>query len=335
MMENVSDAREQVLSERMEAPVGDAPLPCPLCGYDLRGQSEPRCSECGYRFEWAELLDPRFREHAYLFEYQPRLIRPFWRTLVGGLRSRKFWSGLHPVQPVNRRRLTIYYLLTIGVIGSVSMVAVARLTIITAYQIVEQRSTFLANMAKFQGRSDAPPWYLSGIAQYGSHTAFANALFPDSTLKSVFQRMGGFWKSRDWMMILELHVGVAIWPILTMLALQVFRWSMRKARIGGQHILRSTIYSFDAVVWVFVPWAIAVAFWPFWIFAGGSVQPVIRWALFIVVIIVLYRLALSYKLYLRFHRPIATVVSSQIIVALLYLTAMQVYGCWAGRWLWK
>src|SRR5206468_900133 len=28
---------------------------CPLCEYNLRGLSEPRCPECGYRFQWAEL----------------------------------------------------------------------------------------------------------------------------------------------------------------------------------------------------------------------------------------------------------------------------------------
>lgn len=27
---------------------------CPLCEYNLRGLSEPRCPECGYQFEWAE-----------------------------------------------------------------------------------------------------------------------------------------------------------------------------------------------------------------------------------------------------------------------------------------
>ena len=44
---------------------------CPLCEYNLRGLIEPRCLECGYRFEWPDLLDPRRRLHPYLFEHHP------------------------------------------------------------------------------------------------------------------------------------------------------------------------------------------------------------------------------------------------------------------------
>ena len=49
-------------------------LHCPLCEYNLRGLSEPRCPECGYRFEWAELRDPSRRLHPYLFEHHPEII---------------------------------------------------------------------------------------------------------------------------------------------------------------------------------------------------------------------------------------------------------------------
>ena len=45
---------------------------CPLCEYELRGLVDPRCPECGYRFNWPELLDPTLRRHEYLFEHHPR-----------------------------------------------------------------------------------------------------------------------------------------------------------------------------------------------------------------------------------------------------------------------
>ncbi len=39
-----------------------APLPCPACGYDLRGLAASDgalCPECGTRSTWRELFDPR------------------------------------------------------------------------------------------------------------------------------------------------------------------------------------------------------------------------------------------------------------------------------------
>src|SRR6476620_9578090 len=78
---------------------------CPLCGYQLRGLTEPRCPECGYRFEWRPLLDPTGRFHAYLFEHHPeRDVRSFVRTMVGTLLPRRFWRSLHPAQPSRPRR---------------------------------------------------------------------------------------------------------------------------------------------------------------------------------------------------------------------------------------
>src|SRR5687767_12720429 len=91
-------------------------LLCPMCDYDLRGQrgqAEPRCPECGYRFEWDELTDPARRLHPYLFEHHPkRNVRSFFRTLIGGWRPRRFWTTLHPGQPSRPRRLMGYLIIT-------------------------------------------------------------------------------------------------------------------------------------------------------------------------------------------------------------------------------
>ena len=79
----------------VSAPAIDSSLHCPMCDYDLRGQIEPRCPECGYRFDWDELRDPTRRVHQYLFELHPeRNVWSFVRTLLGGLRPRhgaKVW----------------------------------------------------------------------------------------------------------------------------------------------------------------------------------------------------------------------------------------------------
>src|SRR5689334_22819484 len=95
----------------------DESVLCPLCEYELRGLSDPRCPECGYRFAWPELLDPTLRRHEYLFEHHGRHnIWSFWRTLIGGLKPRKFWRSVYPTQPSHPIRLIIYWLLAVSVL---------------------------------------------------------------------------------------------------------------------------------------------------------------------------------------------------------------------------
>ncbi|HSW45154.1 MAG TPA: hypothetical protein VLM89_06245 [Phycisphaerae bacterium] len=85
---------------------------CPLCDYNLRGLSNPRCPECGYRFEWSEMLDPNRQPHPFLFEHHPeRNWWSYWRTVAGACRPRAFWRSLHPVQTSRPRRLLLFWLI--------------------------------------------------------------------------------------------------------------------------------------------------------------------------------------------------------------------------------
>ena len=89
---------------------------CPLCRYNLRGLVEPRCPECGYRFEWPDLLDPARRRHPFLFEHHPEHSDwSFWKTAIGGVRTRHFWASISPAQYPDVRRLTIYWLLAAAI----------------------------------------------------------------------------------------------------------------------------------------------------------------------------------------------------------------------------
>lgn len=86
-------------------------IDCPLCGYNLRGLSEPLCPECGYRFDWPDLLDPTRRRHPWLFEHHPtHNVWSFFKTLVRNFRPGRFWKELHPGQPSRPGRLVIYWM---------------------------------------------------------------------------------------------------------------------------------------------------------------------------------------------------------------------------------
>src|SRR5687767_5317051 len=84
-------------------------LHCPLCEYNLRGLSEPRCPECGYQFQWEELRRSQGEKHPYLFEqHADRPAWAFWKTLVSGWRPRAFWRELQPAHRYFPRRLMRY-----------------------------------------------------------------------------------------------------------------------------------------------------------------------------------------------------------------------------------
>jgi hypothetical protein len=79
----------------------------PLCEYDLRGLAEPRCPECGFAFQWADLSDPAKRRHPFLFEHHPeRNAWSFLRTVAAGLRPKSPCAIARQFQLVLLRRLT-------------------------------------------------------------------------------------------------------------------------------------------------------------------------------------------------------------------------------------
>ena len=85
----------------------DHSVECPLCRYNLRGLNEARCPECGFAFDWREILDITRRKHPYLFEHHPEQnVWSFCWTLAGGLNPWLFWRTLHPAQLADEWRLT-------------------------------------------------------------------------------------------------------------------------------------------------------------------------------------------------------------------------------------
>src|SRR5438034_8038460 len=83
---------------------------CPLCSYNLRGLSEPRCPECGHRSTWNDLAAGGNLPHPYLFEQHPQdNARSLFSTLLHSLEPISFWRHLKPAHKPNVRRLFIYW----------------------------------------------------------------------------------------------------------------------------------------------------------------------------------------------------------------------------------
>jgi hypothetical protein len=291
-------------------------LLCPLCGYDLRRLTEPRCPECGYTFTWDELRDPDRRRHPYLFEHYPeRNAWSFVRTLVGSLRPRKFWAALSPQGRSSPRRLVIYWLLTLAFI----VPAYAALYAATALHMHMTSSARKALQLKFAA---------TGAAQRRALQQFLDLNDPPFPSAHFLKRAAVQPLTQAF---LPLLVACAAWPWMTALTMRLFLWlSLRRARLRFVHLMRCTLYSADAITWA---WLICVIAGAMLSLQGlmGNTKPALVWGAastndssmamvpgialgWLAALTVLYRLAIAIRKYLRLKHAVLIVVLTQFIV---------------------
>lgn len=290
---------------------------CPLCEYSLRGISEPRCPECGYTFEWRDILDPRRRFHPYLFEHHvTRRLRWFRKTLVGGYRPGRFWRSLHPVQAVYPRRLLGYWcLLMVPCIAMVAAVAAAGVGV-PIWRMLQDNRTYQAQQLAGVNPAAPPAWV---VRSYGSYQGFLKTLeaqWPTKFRGAMVRNQLTWWLRRDIHQLMA-PVAVLVWPWMTLGALLVFQVSMRRAKIKARHVLRCVVYSFDAVPWIVL--AVAGVLVLEVAMPGRQGEDLVGWlflSIAAVGLMIVYRLVQAYRLYLHFDRPILTVLASQVIAGL-------------------
>lgn len=267
---------------------------CPLCEYNLRGLSEARCPECGYRFEWAVVTDPRKRLHPYLFEHHPeRNVRSFFRTLWGTIRAGRFWSSLSPTQPLQPGRLAVYWVLSSACV----FLAVAGQWARAIYRRLD---------SNYGWSSSAPPFSIADLL-----SAAKRAWEHDSSLTRVLY-CAIFW---------------LVWPWLTLLALLIFRASMRRAKVRIEHIDRCLVYSFDIGAWLglLAGSAAVLSIWFDWRILKSSTEFDLAIGGAILLVVVVVRLWLAYRLYLRFDHAFWVIVASQLIVFLFVANMLLVW----------
>jgi hypothetical protein len=272
------------------------------------------------------LLDARQHLHPYLFEHHPeRNVRSFFRTLRGGLRPRKFWSELKPVQPVRGRRLLIYWILIALVGGGPVLAGMVTLSVIEAYN---SRMMMSAPPPSFP-----PPSLGSGLYS-GSWPPpppppppptpweiWRDAI--DSAIRDAIKPVAPY-------VLLQLG-----WPWITFATLMIFQISMRRAGIRKIHVVRCVVYCSDIIVWtglmtLFVAGAALAYDYRTTTLGGGPFYEAMTdyaWVLILMWPIMAYRLYIAYKKYLAFDMPLATIIASQIMTGLVVL-AVVLYSQW-------
>jgi hypothetical protein len=300
---------------------------CPLCGYNLRGLAEPRCPECGYRFDWPALLDPTLRLHPYLFEHHPeRNVRSFLRTMLGNIMPRRFWRGLQPAQPSRVRRLLVYWLV-VALLPLFTWLGHAGWSFYSAAKENNRRRAvavpsminFLKTPSAYQDRLQAQ------VDAAGGVQAFVDANVPPTRSRPFVQKWYGEY-SRTCPLDPLLPLAFAAWPWLTFAALMVFAASMRRAKVRPSHVLRCAVYCGDVGAWL-IPLAMGLYLllvkpgtplardW-----TAGAVSGVLAAA--VLPLLTAYRLAAAYRLYLRFDHPRATAAAAQLIVWLVLIIVL-------------
>jgi len=288
----------------------DEDVLCPLCDYNLYGLTEPRCPECGYPFAWPEILDPMRRHHRYLFEHHPE--RRLWslrKTIAGGLLPRRFWRSIHASQPSYPRQLLVYWCLLAGIhllalAGQLSAFGVYR-----ARETIALHRRMRPGVLAYWNSPRSAQRAKQIVSQYGSIQAYVEKRYP---LRVTAGMIGDLAREApfawDYWGFLLLPL---LWPWLVFAGLMVFRISMWRARVKSIHVVRCISYCYDWLVLVGVMLlgcAIVV------LVAGGLTNDAAIGLMFNIgvgvlvpaLIVSAYRLATSYRLYLRFDHPVST-----------------------------
>jgi hypothetical protein len=284
-------------------------LHCPICDYDLHGLPEPRCPECGFRFQWDDLLR-QHAEYPNFFETaRAHRVRAYLFTLIASAFPLRFWRKLRPTLPPRVRPLVLYALISIalGLIGAL---------VIGAAPVVEfaQWNSAQRNLLLSAYAHPPDPDSAAAIAQlakpFASVPQYVDWAYPSYTSPR-------FWKhalanARGEMFLPAIVIG---WPIVTFLALMIFRVSLIRARISPAHVLRCTIYSGDIVAWL-APSLIVVI--PILVTIDDFAVIWTGYLPIVLLVLLSARILLAYQLYLRIRRGLAMVITSQLIAALVF-----------------
>lgn len=304
---------------------------CPLCDYNLRGLQQGRCPECGYYFDWLELIDLRRRRHPFLFEHHPgKTIRSLLKTLAAGLLPRRFWRNLNAAQEIHTKRLLGYWAIT-------TFITIA-LTLATlwAWEFTEQAPQFNAQRNYIRSEALAhpnSPTVIQLTRQYGSFEAFLDAHYPKTPLNvRLLSSLTDAFRTRAARFIVYPCLRVyLIWPFASLLGLLVFRWTMKRVNVNKAHVIRCIIYSQDAWLWYSLfTLAVVLSRGGLNLLTGGQwLTPTLLTAGAIFCMLhTIYRLIIAYRAYMRFDRAVATVLCAQLISALLVMTALSYYAEW-------
>lgn len=301
----------------------DAEVHCPLCEYNLRGLTEPRCPECGYQFSWSEVLDPSRRLHPYVFEHHPEAnVSSFLKTTLAGFRPFRFWMSLHPAQPSHLRRLLVFALVghLVFLLGLLAVFSAIAYVDLTNHQ--QDYAQWIVN-ASNRLAAMPPDQRQAVLTQYGSAEGYVRRWYgPPLGFFDVLKYLLGGSIGAACFRLSVIAGFCLLWPWVTFVAL----WGMwlpgSKARITLTHHLRCALYCFDYPLWggaivsvLLVAGSLLMPRWQMgrWVEGGIPSLILLVWSMCTL------RLYPACKHYMRSRRPLVMALGSQFLALLIYI----------------
>lgn len=284
-------------------------LHCPICDYNLHGLPNPRCPECGFAFQWDDLVReqppfPHFFETARAHQ-----AHAFIATLGRSAIALRFWRALHPALKPRSRRVVLFGILavTLGLFASI-IIGGAPIYDYAMWNL--ERREFILSNYQHPTNSENEAYATQLAKPFGSVEQYVDWAYPRLASPQFWQRAISV--DRSGTLLPAIVVG---WPVLTFLALMIFRVSLLNARISPAHVLRCTVYSADIVAWL-VPLLLLVL--PAFYLEGTESVMWSGYLPLVLLVLLSARVMIAYQLYLRIKRGLAMVISSQIMTALIF-----------------
>jgi hypothetical protein len=172
------------------------------------------------------------------------------------------------------------------------------------------------------------------IAVYPLIIAISRAVLMAIDIPEALHNLG-YETNRLLSMLVPVALMYVCWPGLTIMTLMIFRQTMRQARIKPDHVVRCAVYSSDALILWAIPLLLFSRSQAFdwdsaWSLTAILLHPFIAALLLLALLLLTWRLATAYRMYLRFPVALFTCVLSQVVVVLFMLTA-YLYALWMVR----
>jgi hypothetical protein len=225
----------------------DSDVTCPLCDYNLRGLTEPRCPECGHAFDWDDVRD-RAKRVRWLYEHSRGVaVGSASGTLIRSLLPERFWSAVRPTHEVSPRRLLVYLLLLLAIASIGSWLPLFAYGAIREYsRLPAARAQLRASMHDADG--NLRPEIAMHLRRIGVNSVdeYIDSITPSPIISALWYA-GSTWRPMQ-----RLLVPIAAWPILTVALLVAFRLAFRQKHVGVEHFWRIAVYSIDFLL---IGWA--------------------------------------------------------------------------------
>lgn len=300
-------ARESQLRSTAQGPASPTPsiLACPYCSYNLCGQIEPRCPECGYRYAWEDLHNPQRRIHPFLYEHHPeRGFMSFWKSMFASWRPRAFWGQVSRLHTLNIGRLVRYLAFTCAISVLIATANAALEVVTWGRRYQQNRQTGLQYWkAVAEGRvSDSRA--LKVWTSLGPSVLLEDGLYPPLSLLEILRKS-------EVGIQLERTLLLLSWPLLTFVSMLIFHGARRRARASPLQILRVVVYTSDVSIWL-TAWVVVTGLFSLYAYQSEV-------ALVLLMILAMFRLACALKMYLCFEHPFIVAATSQVFVMLAWI----------------